>query len=323
MAKQRKKTKPEKTISKNGKRVPASEKGKAEKKKPKPAADGAAAKEKAERKAAIARNVARMTKTSRTLMGQLHALVIEGWDEPDAKQQALKEQIGGLTGQIAKHAAEVRQTAREVKENGGSVADAKKLAGLEQDIERWMVKKTGLVEERKGYRETMKTAWAEVRRLVKDKASGQMRIDDPPEEKAPAPGKSPSPTSESASKDGPKPSPKTPAPPTSNGTPPPSTSQASPAPSPAQTAPSDEQEKADHIKSQLAHITCADVIGEDQFPLAIQDLKAGGVTSLTDAAARGKTYLIRNCNLLPNLAQRIFDRIHEIRTGEKPAERAA
>lgn len=158
------------------------------------------AEEKKARKEAVQRNVARITKVAKTLMAQLHALVVEGWDEPNVKQSALKEEIGGLVGQISEHRTEIRKLARESNSRDADQADiGKRLGSLERDIEKWSVKLAGKKEERQGHRETMKAAMGEIRSLILDKAQGQMRLDDDPADAKPdqegadtAPGKAPS-----------------------------------------------------------------------------------------------------------------------------------
>lgn len=189
------------TIVKNGKRVPASEKGKG-KKRPTPAAAKKLAAEvlaaqKKERKAAIARHVEKITKASKTLMGQLYHLVVEGYDEPNARQEELKGVISGLTGLIEKDKAEILKLSREAQAKGAKPTgeDAKRLSGLELDVSRRTLERSEKKDERAGCREMMKVSWQNVRDLIKDKASGQMRLDDVQEGKdessgstSPAPG---------------------------------------------------------------------------------------------------------------------------------------
>lgn len=168
MAKKRKETKPD-TIVKNGKRVPASEKGKNPKtakpaKEPKPAKP-----DKDKAKQAVARAVWKATEASRTTIGKIAALV-DAWDENDQSAEALKDQIGGLKGQIAEHKAEMRKTTAEAQDLPQTEYEAtlKKLIGLEKDLERWEVKLEGLKERRAGAREAMKCAMADIRKIIKD-----------------------------------------------------------------------------------------------------------------------------------------------------------
>jgi hypothetical protein len=146
-------------IVKNGKRVPASTKGKAKKPQPekKPADD------KAKKKAAIARAVWKQTEAHRTTIGKLAALV-DTWDEYDAKAEALKEECGGLKGQISEDRAEIRRIVREDGEN----AEANRLKSLERDVEKREVKLAGKQEERSGAREAMKCAMGDIRKIIRD-----------------------------------------------------------------------------------------------------------------------------------------------------------
>lgn len=282
MAKKKKTSKS--TVVKNGKRLPADRKGKPEKKKPKanPAADKRTAEKKA-RKDAIARNVARMTKTSRTLIGQLNALVVEGYDEPKVKAEAMKEEIGGLTGQISEHNAEIRRLAREekdLKEPGELSKLGKALAGLERDVERWRVQLTGKKEQRQGYKETMKAADAEIHALIKETASGQMRIDQPEPEKqeggdTPS-GKASSPSVSSATSpdSGATSSPSSVA---RNGTHRPSKSTVAPE---EPTVPPAEEEPADPMDAKIG--LCANQHSISTH--AVEMLRAAGVTTFLEAS---------------------------------------
>lgn len=153
-----------KTIVKNGKRVPASEKGKA----PKPKADDKKkAKEQQSRK--IAQAVWKATEAHKTTIGKLAGLV-DTYDEYDTKAENLKEQIAGLKGMLQEDKAEIRRIARAVNspEHPTIVADMKSMAGLERDSERREVKLAGLLEERSGAREAMKCAMADIRKIVKE-----------------------------------------------------------------------------------------------------------------------------------------------------------
>lgn len=162
----------QKTMVKNGKRVPISEKGinrkakaKTKTRPPKPAEADTRRKDK-ER---IAKLVWKATEASRTTIGKLTALV-DTWDEYDQKAEGLKDAIGGLKGQIAEHKAEIRTAAAEAKDKTGEDAEKalRKLAGLERDVERWEVTLEGKKEERAGAREAMKVAMADIRKIIKE-----------------------------------------------------------------------------------------------------------------------------------------------------------
>lgn len=155
------------TIVKNGKRVPAENRGKNEKAKPPRSAvevaDDKAKEAKKRQKAAIAKKVWAATEASRTTIGKLAALV-DTWEEYDQKAEALKDTIGGMKGQVAETKSEIRRLAREAADD----KELKALAKLEQDCERWEVKLEDLKEQRAGAREAMKVAMADIRKVIKD-----------------------------------------------------------------------------------------------------------------------------------------------------------
>lgn len=304
------------TVVKNEKRVPASEKGKGKKPKPeKPAPD-----EKAKRKAQIAQKVWKATEAHRSTIGKLAALV-DTFEEYDLKSETLKDEIGGLKGQIAEDKAEIRRIVKD--ENDAETVDLRK---LEKDITRREVQLAGKQEERSGSREAMKCAMADIRKIIKEGPGlfEEKGTDDGPT----GAGKAPSPKSASSNGEKPKApqtgasksaAPSAPSSTSANATPPPSKSPASPStPTPAPSATAD-----DDIKQALKNITCADVIDRALYPMALEGLDKAGVITLEDAANRGKTFLTRNCNLVASFAQKIFDRIHEIRHPEDKREPAA
>ncbi len=137
-------------------------------------ADNKAERKKKQREA-IDRKVKKLTEFSTTTARQALALV-EAYDEADEKSEELKPQISGLKGEIAKDKEEIRATAREIKAHGAKTEDqaklGKKMAGLEQDVQRREIRLTDLSEARAGHRETMKAAMAELRKLIRDKAAG-------------------------------------------------------------------------------------------------------------------------------------------------------
>jgi len=119
-----------------------------------------------------------------TFLGQLHQIIVEGYDEPNAKQATLKAQIKTQAKQIDEHREDIRQLSRDakdIKSESEAAKTGKSLAGLERDVERMSVTLATLKEDRRHLRETMKQADDQIRSLIKDRASGQMRIDDPPE----------------------------------------------------------------------------------------------------------------------------------------------
>jgi hypothetical protein len=188
------------------------------------------------------------------------------------------------------------------------------LRKLEKDINRREVALANKQEERQGAREAMKCAMGDLRKIIKD---GPGLFEEEGAESEPTgAGKAPEKSRSSATSTA---SPSTATTDLSaaksastsaqkNATPHPTKSPASPAASP--TTPDDP------IKSALASTTCAEVLGDD-LPLAKEGLDAVGIITLSDAASKGKSYLIRNGNLHPNLAQRIFDKIHAIRHPEE------
>lgn len=122
----------------------------------------------------IARKVAKITEMSTVTARQAFALV-ETFDEASEEAETLKTQISSQKADIAKDKKEIRDTAREFRALGDKDEQAKmgkKLAGLEQDVQRREIKLTALTEERTGKREIMKATMEELRRLIRDKAAG-------------------------------------------------------------------------------------------------------------------------------------------------------
>lgn len=300
MAKKKTKKSQGPTIVKNGKRVPASTRGKAKKPAPakKPADD------KAKRNAAIARQVWKQTEAHRSTIGKLAALV-DTWDEYDVKAEALKDECGGLKGQISEDRAEIRRIVREDGDN----AEANRLKSLERDIEKREVKLAGKQEERSGAREAMKCAMGDIRKIIRDGPGLFEKPEDAKEGGDTPAGKADSPTSASASEDGPKPSRKPPAPPTSNGTTrAPSRSTDAPktptAPSPAAG------DKTPSMRATLKGIGVRDVLGEE-FSIASEALEERNINNLDDVAQRGMTEVRRI--IAPAQAAMLLERIKQVR----------
>lgn len=157
--------------------------------KPSPAKEQAAERKQKAREA-INRKVKKITEMSSVTAQQAMSLV-DAYDEADAKADELKEQIGGLKGQISKHKAEIREVARDFKSLGKSKDEQAEagntLAGLERDVQRWELKLSSLTEERGGHRETMKATMHELRTLIRDKAAGGLLFEK--DEEHPAAGK--------------------------------------------------------------------------------------------------------------------------------------
>lgn len=148
------------TVSKNGKRVPASE-SKTIKKKPAKAAKGKHDK---------------APEFSRTTAGAALAMV-EQYDEAEAKVEELKPRISELNGLIAKDAAELRALAKDTE-----IAEAdrgKKFASVEKDIVRREVSLKDLVEQKAGQVEMKKASMADLRKLIRDKAAGGLLFEKP------------------------------------------------------------------------------------------------------------------------------------------------
>ncbi len=258
-------------------------------KKPKAKKAATPADEKAKKKAAIARAVWKETEAHRTTIGKLAALV-DTWDEYDKKAEELKDECGGLKGQISEDRAEIRRIVREDDE-------ASKLKGLERDIDKRELKLAGKQEERSGAREAMKCAMADIRKIIKDGPGlfEEKGADPEPTGAGKAAVKDPSPPSPPAPSARANAAP--PPAPSANGTHPPLKSQAAPAAS-------------DELHKALAAVTIRELLGPD-LELGVQALEQRGIKNLDDAATRGMTEIRRI--VAPAPAATILERMKQVR----------
>ncbi len=248
---------------------------------PPPAPKEDAAERKKKQREAIDRKVRKITEMSKVTAQQAYGLV-ETYDESDAKAETLKEQIGGLKGQVAEHKAEIRKTAREFKALGKDQKDqadmGKKLAGLEQDVQRWELKLTALTEERTGHRETMKATMHELRKLIRDKAQGGLLFEKSDGAEDASSTTPPSTSSSSTSASTPPPAETRPSKPDGASKPTPA---AEPAPRPSSKSKPDLKPTTVPVPDKLASINLAEIHRQNGIdPRAVEILANNGITTL-------------------------------------------